>query len=273
MTSSSIRAGSSMRPPGAYGRADGPPECGRASPGWPGSKRIGREIWHTSWPPPASGHASVLRFVRQSGRFFAALVRPLVWLAIFAAGFRSVLGLSPDPALSDVLTYEVYIAPGLVGMVLLFHAMQTALSMVYDREMGSMKVLLTSPVPRPVPADRAPVRGLAGRPAAGLRLPRCREAVGYPAARRGLPLRAAGCAARRSDAGRARDAAVIDDPATGELRGCDELRDLSDVFRLDGPLPLWRLKDTNPVVGDGGPGQSVQPRGRARALRLLRAAR
>ena len=35
-----------------------------------------------------------LRFVNQRGRFLAALVRPLVWLFIFAAGFRAVLGLS-----------------------------------------------------------------------------------------------------------------------------------------------------------------------------------
>ena len=34
-----------------------------------------------------------LRFVQQRGRFFAALVRPLVWLLVFAAGFRAALGL------------------------------------------------------------------------------------------------------------------------------------------------------------------------------------
>jgi ABC-2 type transport system permease protein len=44
--------------------------------------------------------------------------------------------------------YEVYIVPGLAGMVLLFQGMQSSLSMVYDREMGSMRVLLTSPLPR-----------------------------------------------------------------------------------------------------------------------------
>ena len=33
-----------------------------------------------------------LRFLHQRERFIAALVRPLVWLFIFAAGFRSVLG-------------------------------------------------------------------------------------------------------------------------------------------------------------------------------------
>ena len=79
---------------------------------------------------------------------WAALVRPLVWLAIFAAGFRAVLGLSIIPPYQTYTLYEVYIVPGLVGMVLLFSGMQNSLSMVYDREMGSMKTLLASPLPR-----------------------------------------------------------------------------------------------------------------------------
>src|SRR5262249_232987 len=44
--------------------------------------------------------------------------------------------------------YEEYITPGLAAMILLFSGMQSSLSMVYDREMGSMRVLLTSPMPR-----------------------------------------------------------------------------------------------------------------------------
>jgi ABC-2 type transport system permease protein len=89
-----------------------------------------------------------LRFLHQRGRFFAALVRPLVWLFIFAAGFRSVLGVSYQPPYVTYILYEVYITPGLVGMILLFSGMQSSLSMVYDREMGSMRVLLVSPMPR-----------------------------------------------------------------------------------------------------------------------------
>lgn len=89
-----------------------------------------------------------LRFLMQRGRFFAALVRPLVWLFIFAAGFRSVLGVSIQPPYETYILYEVYITPGLAGMILLFSGMQSSLSMVYDREMGSMRVLLVSPLPR-----------------------------------------------------------------------------------------------------------------------------
>ena len=89
-----------------------------------------------------------LRFLHQRERFIAALVRPLVWLFIFAAGFRAVLGLSIAPPYETYVLYEVYITPGLIGMIQLFNGMQSSLSMVYDREMGNMRTLLISPLPR-----------------------------------------------------------------------------------------------------------------------------
>ena len=89
-----------------------------------------------------------LRFVHQRERFLAALVRPLVWLLVFAAGFRAALGLSITPPYQTYITYETYIVPGLCGMILLFNGMQSSLSLVYDREMGSMRLLLTAPLPR-----------------------------------------------------------------------------------------------------------------------------
>jgi ABC-2 type transport system permease protein len=89
-----------------------------------------------------------LRFLHQRERFVAALVRPLVWLFIFAAGFRSVLGVSLIPPYETYVLYEVYITPGLIAMIQLFNGMQSSLSMVYDREMGNMRTLLVSPFPR-----------------------------------------------------------------------------------------------------------------------------
>ena len=90
----------------------------------------------------------VLRFLHQRERFFSALVRPLIWLFIFAAGFRQVLGVSIIPPYETYVLYETYVTPGLVGMILLFNAMQSSLSMVYDRETGAMRTLLVSPFPR-----------------------------------------------------------------------------------------------------------------------------
>ncbi len=89
-----------------------------------------------------------LRFLHQRERFIAALVRPLVWLFIFAAGFRQVLGVSIIPPYETYILYEVYITPGLIAMIQLFNGMQSSLSMVYDREMGNMRTLLVSPLPR-----------------------------------------------------------------------------------------------------------------------------
>lgn len=93
-------------------------------------------------------HREALRFLGQRGRLVAALVRPLVWLFIFAAGFRAALGLSITPPYQTYITYETYILPGLLGMICLFNGMQSSLSLVYDREMGSMRLLLTAPLPR-----------------------------------------------------------------------------------------------------------------------------
>ncbi len=89
-----------------------------------------------------------LRFLHQRERFIAALVRPLVWLFIFAAGFRQILGVSIIPPYQTYILYEVYVTPGLIAMIQLFNGMQSSLSMVYDREMGNMRMLLVSPFPR-----------------------------------------------------------------------------------------------------------------------------
>ncbi|MCW3473262.1 ABC transporter permease [Rhodovastum sp. RN2-1] len=90
----------------------------------------------------------MLRFVHQRERFVSALVRPLVWLFIFAAGFRQILGVSIIPPYETYVLYEVYVTPGLIAMIQLFNGMQSSLSMVYDREMGNMRMLLVSPLPR-----------------------------------------------------------------------------------------------------------------------------
>jgi ABC-2 type transport system permease protein len=89
-----------------------------------------------------------LRFLHQRERFVSALVRPLVWLFIFAAGFRQVLGVSIIPPYDTYVPYEVYITPGLMAMIQLFNGMQSSLTMVYDRETGGMRTLLVSPFPR-----------------------------------------------------------------------------------------------------------------------------
>lgn len=90
----------------------------------------------------------LFKFGHQYGRLFSALVRPALWLIVFAAGFQNVLGVSIIPPYVTYTPYQEYILPGLIGMVLLFNGMQSSLSLVYDKEVGVMRLLLTAPLPR-----------------------------------------------------------------------------------------------------------------------------
>ena len=90
----------------------------------------------------------VLRFLRQPSRLGSALVRPMLWLVVFSAGFHNVFGVAIVPPYDTYVDYKVYMLPGLLGMVALFNGMQSSLSMVFDREMGVMRLLLTAPLAR-----------------------------------------------------------------------------------------------------------------------------
>ena len=90
----------------------------------------------------------IIKLVNQKGRLLSSLVRPSLWLFIFAAGFGNIFGVSIIPPYETYITYQVYVLPGLIGIILLYNGMQSSLSMVYDREMGMMRLLLVSPIPR-----------------------------------------------------------------------------------------------------------------------------
>jgi len=90
----------------------------------------------------------IARFSRQTGRMVSAVVRPMLWLIVFGAGFHNILGVSIVPPYQTYITYREYMVPGLIGVILLFNGMLSSLALVYDREMGMMRVLLTAPLPR-----------------------------------------------------------------------------------------------------------------------------
>ena len=90
----------------------------------------------------------IAKFMRQTERLLSALVRPALWLLVFATGLHDLLGVSIVEPYRTYTPYQEYILPGLAGIVVLFQCMQSALSMVYDREAGVMRVMLVSPLPR-----------------------------------------------------------------------------------------------------------------------------
>lgn len=88
------------------------------------------------------------RLVSQRARLISALIRPLFWLFVVAAGFKSMMTIAPQPPYFNEVSYDLYMIPGLLAMMCLFNGMQSSLAMVYDRESGAMKVLMTAPLSR-----------------------------------------------------------------------------------------------------------------------------
>jgi len=82
----------------------------------------------------------VLKLIRQRGRLAASMVRPLLWLLVIGAGFEA---LQPE---ASGASYQSFLVPGVLGMTLLFGAMLAALSTVYDKESGVMRMLVIAPV-------------------------------------------------------------------------------------------------------------------------------
>lgn len=79
---------------------------------------------------------------RDRGNLIGALVRSILWLVVLGlglrAGFKSVGG----------VTFSQYIFPGIITMTILFAAVQSAISIVWEREFGFLRELLVAPIPR-----------------------------------------------------------------------------------------------------------------------------
>ena len=82
------------------------------------------------------------RLWRQRSRLLGAIARALVWL--FALGFGLRRSFVPVGGFS----YEQFVFPGVIAMTLIFSGLQSAISIVQDREFGFLKEVQVAPTPR-----------------------------------------------------------------------------------------------------------------------------
>jgi len=146
------------------------------------------------------------------------------------------------------IPYEVYIIPGLACMILLFNGMQGSLSMVYDREMGSMRVLLTSPVAAHVFAVQQVARHRADFAVAGVRVPGDRLGLRRATTSHGAVDRPAGLAAGGLDAERA---GLLLSNAIRQLENFAGVMNfvIFPLFFISSALyPLWKMRDSSELV-------------------------
>jgi ABC-2 type transport system permease protein len=82
--------------------------------------------------------------IRAKSRLIASFVQPFLWLAIIGVGMSSTIGKIPGFNIS----YLEFMAPGIVGMTLLFSSTMAGVSVLWDKQFGFMKEILVAPVSR-----------------------------------------------------------------------------------------------------------------------------
>jgi len=98
---------------------------------------------------PLSGQAiyvvllrELKRYWRAKSRIIASIAQSFFFLAIFGLGIGGFIGSIGG------LSYLSYLAPGIIGMGLLFGSVFSGISVVFDRQFGFMKEMLVAPVSR-----------------------------------------------------------------------------------------------------------------------------
>jgi len=96
-------------------------------------------------------YRDILRYVRDPVRIVTSLMQPLMFLFIFGSGLRGSLNMTGGAALPPgvpSLDFRTFLFPGVLSMAVLFTAIFSAISIVWDREFGFLKEVLVAPIAR-----------------------------------------------------------------------------------------------------------------------------
>jgi len=95
-----------------------------------------RAIWVVSY-------RELLRFFTERTRMFSSIFMPLVFLAIFGAGFNNIIG-----NLVPGVNFIKFVYPGIIAQTVLQSSIFSGMSIVWDREFGFLKEILVAPLGR-----------------------------------------------------------------------------------------------------------------------------
>ncbi len=84
----------------------------------------------------------LVRFARERTQLYGSIARTVVWLFILGAGLRGSVRVPGH------LSYLAFVFPGMMAMAIIFSSLQSAISVIFDREFGFLKEVLAAPIPR-----------------------------------------------------------------------------------------------------------------------------
>jgi ABC-2 type transport system permease protein len=88
-------------------------------------------------------HRELIRFVTNRAQIIMALIQPLLFLFVLGSGLESL-----SAASTEGVDLKTFIFPGILGMAVLFSAIFSAASLVWDRELGFLWEMVVAPVSR-----------------------------------------------------------------------------------------------------------------------------
>jgi len=84
----------------------------------------------------------IKRYLRSKSRLVGSLAQPLLFLLALGYGFGSVFQKAGEGS------YINFLAPGIIGMSIIFTAIFSGIEIIWDRQFGFLKEMLVAPVSR-----------------------------------------------------------------------------------------------------------------------------
>jgi len=82
----------------------------------------------------------IKKYLRSTARLIGSLAQPIIFLLMFGYGFGGSFGAGTN--------YLDYLAPGIIGMSIIFTAIFAGLEVIWDRQFGFLKETLVAPMSR-----------------------------------------------------------------------------------------------------------------------------
>jgi len=117
----------------------------RAAVGERPGLRDGGRVRHELRAAYAIWLRELTRFVSERARIVGALGQPLIYLVVMGTGLGAAFRAT---AVTPGFRYTVFMFPGILGMTILFTALFSAMSVIWDREFGFLKEILVAPISR-----------------------------------------------------------------------------------------------------------------------------